>query len=76
MFWNHITRKILLGQDEAVGLKMFAYKAFVKTHAYIWIEMAEGVFFFLFLFFLGGGVGVEGWGGGIVPSVFYQWEII
>lgn len=71
MFWNHITSKLLLGQDEAVGLKTFAYKAFVKTHAYIWIEIAERVFFSFSCFFfvgMGGGGGV----GGIVPSVFYQ----
>lgn len=76
MFWNHITSKLLLGQDEAVGLKMFAHKAFVKTDAYIWIEIAERGFFPFLVFFWGGWVGMEGWGGGIVPSVFYQWEII
>lgn len=62
LFWNHITSKLLLGQDEAVGLKTFAYKAFVKTHAYIWIEIAERVFFSFSCFFWGGGWGWRGGG--------------
>lgn len=76
MFWNHITSKLLLGQDEAVGLKTFAYKAFVKTHAYIWTEIPERVFFSFSWFFFGGG----GWGWeGVLFLLFsineksYQW---